>query len=456
MSKREVDALCNSMPLVVNYGSITEIRKGVLVPANVSKWADLIVSNPWRNENYVELGKEYLNSSCYAGQIADSGKLIGFLTAHVGASDISHISPPNAGFSAVDTPLTKDNAFLLLDWIWNLKYKGLHLPERFLKYIKDGSWLKVNVNGHMPPSKSFLIHSKLGKILQTGSVLVDIPLIDESFYGDRINSYEQELKIIGVMSSCEEACNFIGTALMSRASSFTLRKNHVLLMLNFIRYLRVSLLPSNKFVNSIKDRPWLKTSWGFRSPDGSVLNDSEWTVASEISNIPYIDQSYFGYEIYNYKEELKFLGVIFGLSGNYEIVMKHLKSPAYLASLTAGVVLLTMHCMRILNDSSKLSTSLKETTCLKTNMGFQKPSECILYDKVWGCILDVFSGLPVVDHEFYGVKIFSYKAELRKIGVVVDFEDAVKIFASLFKQKAICIILLSCPTFIVFYCFNLI
>ncbi|KAI5423056.1 hypothetical protein KIW84_046167, partial [Lathyrus oleraceus] len=417
-------------------GSITEIRKGVLVPANVSKWADLIVSNPWRNENYVELGKEYLNASFCAGQFTDSGELISFLTTHVGASDIPHISPPNAGFSAVDTPLTKDNAFLLLEWIRNLRYKGVHLPKRFLECIKEGSWLKNTLNGYMPPSKSFLIRSPLGKILQTGSVLVDIPLIDVSFYGDRINTYEEVLRTIGVMSSCEEACNFIGKELMSRASSFTLSKNHVLLMLNFIQYLRGSLLPLDKFVNSIKDGPWLKTSWGFRSPEGSVLDDSEWKVASEISNIPFIDQSYFGYEIYNYKEELKLLGVIVGLSGNYETVIKHLKSPSNLASLTAEALLLTTHCMRLLNDSSKLSTSLKGTSCLKTNMGFKKPSECFLYDQVWGCILDVFSSLPVIDHKFYGEKIFSYKAQLRKIGVVVDFEEAVKIFASLFKQKA--------------------
>jgi sacsin len=436
LSTREVDSLCNSLPLVDNYGCVTQRRNGVLVPANVSKWADLIVSNPWRNENYVELGNDYKNSSSYAGQFTGPGRLINFLTTHVGASDIPYISPPNAGFSAVDTPLTKDNAFLLLDWIRNLKCKGVKLPERFLKCIKDGSWLKVTINGYRPPSKSFLIRSPLGKILQSGSVLVDIPLIDESFYGDRINKYEEELKIVGVMSSCEEACDFIGRELMSRASSFTLSKNHVLLMLNFIQYLRKSVLPLDKFVNSIRDEPWLKTSRGLRSPVGSVLYDSGWQVASQISNIPFIDQSYFGEEIYNYKEELKLLGVIVGLSGNYQIVIEHLKSSSNLASLTAEAVLLIIKCIRFLNAPSKLLSSLKGASCLKTNMGFKIPSECFLYDKVWGCILHVFYGLPVIDHKFYGEKIFDYKDELRKIGVVVDFENAIKQFASLFKQKA--------------------
>jgi sacsin len=52
-----------------------------------------------------------------------------------------------------------------------------------------------------------------------------------------------------------------------------------------------------------------------------------------------------------------------------------------------------------------------------------------LYDQVWGCF-------SVIDHKFYGKKIFEYNEELRKIGVVVDFGDAIKNFASVFKQKA--------------------
>jgi sacsin len=70
-------------------------------------------------------------------------------------------------------------------------------------------------------------------------------------------------------------------------------------------------------------------------------------------------------------------------------------------------------------------------------MGFKTPSECFLYDPVWGCILEVFDDLPVIDHEFYGEKIFGYKDELMQIGVLVDFKDAIKKFAILFEQKAL-------------------
>ncbi|XP_004517246.2 uncharacterized protein [Cicer arietinum] len=207
-------------------------------------------------------------------------------------------------------------------------------------------------------------------------------------------------------------------------------------MLNFIQYLRKNHLPSDNFVNSIREGSWLKTSCGPRSPVGSVLNDSRWQVASQISDIPFIDHTYYGEEeIFNYKEELKLLGVIVDLSGNYQVVIDHLKSPC-LASLSAEAFLLIMECIRYLKAPSNLLNTLKGVSCLKTSIGFKTPAECFLYDKVWGCILEVFNCLPVIDHKFYGEKIFSYKDELKQIGVVIDFKDAIKKFACVFEQKA--------------------
>jgi len=437
LSSSEVQGLCSSMPLVDNYGHVIGSRKGVLVPASGSKWAELIVSNPWRNQDYVELGKEYLHSLDCAGQYTGYGKLIDFLKNYADASDIPNIYPPNAGFSSVETPLTKENALLLLDWIRGLKQRSRNLPEKFLKCIKQGSWLKVTVNDWRPPSKSFLIGSSLGRILQSGSVLVDIPLIDEGFYGNQISEYEEELKTIGVMFSCEEACGFIGRELMSRAASFTLSRNHILLMLEFIQYLRQNYLPLDQFVNCIREGSWLRTSHGLRCPIGSVLHDSEWAVASQVSSIPFIDKAYFGEDIYKFKEELKLLGVIVGFDKNYQVVIDHLKSHSDLANLTAEAVLLLMKCVEFSRGcSSKLINSLKGARCLKTSMGFKTPGECFLRDPLWGCILEVFNGLPIIDHQFYGEKIFSYDDELKEVGVVIHFEEAVEKFAHLFKQNA--------------------
>ncbi|KAG5041395.1 hypothetical protein JHK85_013871 [Glycine max] len=256
LTPREVGSLCSSIPLVDNYGHVVERRTGVLVPASVSKWADLTVSNPWRDQSYVEFGEE--------------------------------------------------------------KAVGLKLQLMDI--------------GHL---ESFLISSSLGNILQKGSVLVDIPV-------------------------------------------------------------------------------------------GSVLHDSDWQIASQISDIPFIDQTYYGGEIDNFKEELQLLGVVVGFSR--KVVTEHLKSRSYLKSLTAEAVVLMLECIHFADVSHKLVNALKRTNCLKTYIGFEIPSECFLLDPVWGCILNVFNDFPVIDHKFYGDKILTYKIELRKTGVVIDFEEAIKAF----------------------------
>jgi hypothetical protein len=223
LSKREVEKLCHSMPIADNYGNLTTQRKGVLVPAKGSKWVGLVGSNPWRGEGYVELGEDYLHPDHFAGEHTSGDQVLNFLKTYVAASDIPDISPPNAAIPAVSAPLTNENAFLLLDWIRNLKLSGTSIPENFLKSIKEGSWLKITTNycsgyrppyqsfmfsgNYRPPYQSFMFSSWLGKILQKGSVLADIPLIDQNFYGDRINEYEEELKTIGVKFQYGEACD---------------------------------------------------------------------------------------------------------------------------------------------------------------------------------------------------------------------------------------------------------
>ncbi|KAL9303441.1 hypothetical protein ACSQ67_020704 [Phaseolus vulgaris] len=437
ISSFEVDELCKSMPIVDKYGNVNTSREKVLLPARVSNWAKLMVSNPWVNQNYVELREVYLNRSTYAGQSTDYQKLIKFMTDHLGASDIPDLYPPNAGFSAADTRLTKENAFLLLHWIKNLNSKSDGIPQRFLECIKNGSWLKVTVNGWMPPSKSFFIESSLGRILESCSALVDIPLVDETFYGSRIHQYKEELKIVGVMFSYEEACEFIGKELMNRAENYNLSRNHVILILEFIKCLRERILPLDKFVNCVKKGKWLNTSLGLRSPEGSVLYEEEWEFAAQISAIPFIDRTYFGKEIYNFKEELMLLGVIVGFSSNYhQVVFDHLELPSNFASLNAEAFLLLMECVKFSSASVELVNSIKTSSCVKTNMGFKFPGDCFLSDPVWGCILEVFGGLPVIDKKFYEERIFSYKGELKQIGVVVDFEEAIKGFVRQFKQKA--------------------
>ncbi|KAJ4728849.1 DNA binding ATP binding [Melia azedarach] len=438
LTSAEVDYLCGLMPLVDNYGVVRTKRNGVLVPANLSKWAELIGSTTWRQEDYVELGEDYLRPGFYAGQSTSGKQFMEFLKSHAAASDIPYLSPPNAAIQAVSGPLTKENAFLLLDWIQKLRYGSI--PEKFLRSIKDGSWLKITMNGYSsyrPPSQSFFLTSSLGNILQEGSVLVDIPLVNESYYGEQINEYKEELKTIGVIFEYKEACEFIGNRLMSLVASSHVTKDNAFSILHFIKFLREQYLPPDSFIQSIREGSWLKTSHGYRSPGRSVLHDQEWKAASQISGIPFIDQNYYGDEILRFKVELQLLGVKVGFDKDYQLVIDNLKSPTFLTCLTADALLLVLACLRQSDSACKLVKTLGSTNCLKTTAGYKSPGECFLFDPEWGCLFEVFrGGFPIIDQNFYGSNIVSLKNQLKQLGVLVDFEDAVKAFVSHFKRQA--------------------
>ncbi|GMQ09608.1 hypothetical protein CsSME_00052911 [Camellia sinensis var. sinensis] len=96
---------------------------------------------------------------------------------------------------------------------------------------------------------------------------------------------------------------------MSLEDSSTLTKGHVFSILKFINFLG-GHLSFEDFICNIREGRWLKTSIGDRSPIGSVLFDEEWKATSQINDIPFFDQDYYGEEILSFKQELQMLGVV--------------------------------------------------------------------------------------------------------------------------------------------------
>ncbi|KAI8529254.1 hypothetical protein RHMOL_Rhmol12G0211000 [Rhododendron molle] len=439
LSGREVKHLCGNMPLVDSYGRLSTQWKGILVPANGSKWFSLMQSNPWRNQGFVVLGEDYLCSGTFAGVYTPEKQLISFLKSHIGASDVPNVSPPDVVIPTMCLPLIKQNTFLLLDWIRNRMRKGVQLPRKFLTCIKEGSWMKISLSGspgYRPPSQSFLPTSSWGQLLQNDSVLVDIPIIDRSYYGDEIDGYKEELGAIGVMFEYGEACQFVGKHLMSLVASSTLTRGNVLSILQFIKFLKDKFLSAEEFISSIRLGKWLKTSLGYRSPFGSVLYADKWRVASQISDIPFIDQDFYGEEILCFKTELQMLGVVISFGQNYQLVSDHLKSPADINAKTAESGLFVLQYLQLSKSSDKFVQAFKDTKFLKTNKGYMSPFGSYLLNAAWGCLLQVFNSFPSIDQNFYGNSIFLYKNELKQLGVVVDFEDAAKAFTRVFRQKS--------------------
>ncbi|XP_017217482.2 uncharacterized protein LOC108195059 [Daucus carota subsp. sativus] len=260
-------------------------------------------------------------------------------------------------------------------------------------------------------------------LLQQDSEFLDIQVVDMQFYGHEIANYEKELKIAGVMFEVNEACRFKGNQLMSIAASSNLTGDSVLSILKFIKFLRAKLISPAEFIKSIKGGQWLRTSQGDRSPGESVLYNKEWKPASEVSNIPFIDEFYYGTNLNCYKKELELIGVKVKFNGNYQLVGDNLNSSACSSSLTPGALCLILECLRQSKSTDKFVYALKDKECIKTHAGFKTPSECYLLDSERGCLLQVFSCFPLIDENFYGSKILSFKDELEQIGVVVDFGE---------------------------------
>ncbi|KAL4566707.1 hypothetical protein LXL04_030829 [Taraxacum kok-saghyz] len=437
----EVENLCGEIPIVDKYGQVTKSRNGVLVPANGSKWVELIVSNPWTQHNYVELGEDYTHGMAYFGDVTSGGELISFLGNYIGASDIPDLSPPNAAIPTLSSPLTKRNTFLLLQWLRELTKSRTDLPERFLSSIKNGSWLKISLSGSSgsrPPSQSFMLTSSIGTLLQNGSVLVDIPLVDEKFYGQDLRKYEDELRKIGVRFQDTEAVKFIGDRLMALAASSQLTRDNVLSILKFMEYLGNNYISIEELVKSLRKEKWVRTSQGDKTPTDCVLYSHEWNAASQISNIPFLDKDYYGTDILSFKKELELLGVVIKFNYNYQFLVDNLKSSLSSTSLSSEAMLLVLNCVKNLRSSDKIITAVKNNRCLKTNLGYRSPSECFLSNpnSEWGCLLNVFRSFPILDEQFYGNSIFSMETELKKLGVNVDLETASKEFTRVFKQQA--------------------
>ncbi|CAA7033230.1 unnamed protein product [Microthlaspi erraticum] len=435
LSEDEAVKICKNMPLVDNYGNINTSRKGVLVPASAGKWVSLVGSNPWRQNSYIELWEEYLSSASFAGVRSNQRELLDFLEEYAQAGDIPDIEPPNSAIPALSGALRKENALLLLEWIKRNRYS---LPHKFLDSVQEGSWLRTTMNGssdYRQPCKSFYHTFSWGDILQNGSVLVDIPLVDRSFYGREIERYKDQLKTCGVMFEFSEACTFVGEHLMSLAGESSLSSANMFSILKFIRYLRQKQLSPADFISAVKDGSWLRTSSGDRFPDGAVLYSQDWKAASLFSDIPFIDRNFYGEANLNgFQEELELLGVVVKFHKNHSLIVAYL-NPSKLNYLTSEAMLLVLHCVRH-RSPPKLINALRNSQCLLTKSSFKSPAECFISEPEWSCFMTVFDVFPLIDEEFYGRRILSYKEELKQIGVVVQVEEAVKGFVRTFKHKA--------------------
>uniref|UniRef100_J3NDD1 Sacsin/Nov domain-containing protein n=1 Tax=Oryza brachyantha TaxID=4533 RepID=J3NDD1_ORYBR len=424
--------LCHAMPLLDKCGSVIKQRNVLLVPAEGSNWFTLIGTNPWRPQKYIDLSEDYRSSGTYAGNYTPQGHLITFLRTYVQAVDVPFMHPPNASFPTVSSPLARENAFLLLQWIKNIRSCNDNLPQNFLSCIRNGKWLKTSV-GYKSPSESFLSSVRWGSKRQIQFIFSGVPIVDEEFYGNDVRMYVEELRTIGVQFEFASANLHIANQ--------PLTKDNAILLLQWMRDLRLKgvQLPHN-FMNYIRNGSWLKTSIGYSCPSESFLlpahSGNLGEIVSGFFNVAMIDQEFYENKICSYKDELQSVGVRFEFADASAHIVNYLTAKSSNGALSRANMFVMLQFIRNLTENKLTSVNfiekVKKGCQFKTFAGNRLPVNSILFNSEWENA-SVISLVPFIDTLFYGEDILDYKAELVLLGVRVGLKKNYQMLVDNFR-----------------------
>ncbi|KAL6317276.1 hypothetical protein AAG906_030029 [Vitis piasezkii] len=194
------------------------------------------------------------------------------------------------------------------------------------------SALKLIVTQFKTPSESILFSSKWGTI----SLFVDLLLIDDSFYGIVIYGFEDELKMLGVITE------FGGAPFVARGLTRPIEPRFVtdldtIALIECIKYLiskfKEQPLLDNLFSNLMRSK-WLKTRKVYKKPEECILFDPTWKVILEETDAPMIEHTFYKSEIFMYKNQLRAIGVKVDPGDVCSLLSRYLMSLTETSSIT--------------------------------------------------------------------------------------------------------------------------
>jgi sacsin len=291
--------------------------------------------------------------------------------------------------------------------------------------------LKTNA-GFRAPWETFLLDPEWKCLVEFADV---VPLLDLTFYGNEILTYRAELMKLGVVGSLEQASNSIVYYLKQLLSTSSLTKEIRLALLSCYKDLsdEYKTVPAN-ILNFMRTEKWLHTTQGFRTPNKCVLSDSSWESVTAVASLPFIDDSDSssgtGKEIYNYKKELKALGVTVDFNQGADLVLSCLSTvvgpqipnPNVSSALTnaerppvlmSKTLVSLLKCIHRSSNPRSFALQISQMQ-MKSTLGYRNADQCILYDSAWSSYLCREDG-PFIDEAFYGPEILSYRTEFRLI-----------------------------------------
>ncbi|XP_077251764.1 uncharacterized protein LOC143890988 [Tasmannia lanceolata] len=369
-----------------------------------------------------------LDEAFYGGNIGEYTSELKLLGVVMDMEQACKLIAESFAFPSDPSTISRDSVLLILKCIRNLGSSDTRLSGK----IRDQPWLKTSL-GFRSPSKSILKDSNFNFLLN----VVRVPLIDESFYGDGIRSFVDELKAIGVGVGLESSSKIVAAQFKSLALSFSLSRNNVLSLLRCINQMN-GTIPSAllEFKNSLSGVKWLRTRRGYKSSPDSVLFDSKWGTVSHFVDLPLIDDAFYGISIYTCREELKMMGVVVDFMEGSQFVARGLNLPKDSGVITVKGVLSLLKCVGFLLEKSAEKSlpedflkKMREGKWLKTYRCYRSPEQCLLFDSNWLSVLKPEDG-PFIDDKFYNGKISMYQDQLKSIGVKVDLAEVWMHFSS--------------------------
>ncbi|KAK9939066.1 hypothetical protein M0R45_015775 [Rubus argutus] len=321
--------------------------------------------------------------------------------------------------------MSKECTFSLMTFITLCRAKGM-VDQCWLDLLKEKKWLKIH-KGYNAPKGSILLPSELEA--ETCLKITNLPFVDTAFYGGKLGTFLSELRLLGVTYDMEEVQKLIAQNVTLPANWSTMTSSCGLLILKCIRWLGSE---AAGFINKINRQPWTKTTFGFKSPEETVLSDPRWGSLVSVLQVPVMDEVYYGNEIRDFTKELKDLGVGVDTSRASKTVAAQFSSLLSSSRLAPANVMSLLACIRELSQTMSLKCAelkwLLSEKWMKTRHGYKNPRESILSGSKWRSISS-FVELPLIDCNHYGLGIYKFRAELEMLGVIVDYQGGAPLVA---------------------------
>lgn len=181
--------------------------------------------------------------------------------------------------------------------------------------------------GFRAPEEAILFISEWGPIAK----ICSLPFIDDSDslngMGKEINGYINELIALGAATGLEEGAAFAISGLNIPDDASSVTAESIFSLLKCIRIWRRngSALPTH-FMVKIQTK-WVKTTAGYRHPNGCLLFDSSFSCLVHQYDGPFIDEAFYDQEVLaSYNNELVSIGVPTDARACCSLMAQHLKT----------------------------------------------------------------------------------------------------------------------------------